>query len=94
MFATQFGTDYSCEYFMGELKDGHFNANEQVMNYLREDIAAGLQATPWRGLIGSLLLAFFDPPCNTPVAPACAARLSEGFYFSLYLSAPAYALML
>lgn len=40
MFATQFGTDYSFEYFMGELKDGRFDANEQVMNYLREDIAA------------------------------------------------------
>lgn len=41
-----------------------------------------------------LLLPFFDPPCNTPAALTCAARLPEGFYFSLYLSAPAYALML
>jgi hypothetical protein len=30
---------------MGELKDGRFDANEQVTNYLREDIAGGLQTT-------------------------------------------------
>ncbi|HEX6561066.1 MAG TPA: hypothetical protein VF016_03475, partial [Nitrososphaera sp.] len=39
-FAKQFGTDVSFEEFMDELKDGRFNRNEQVMNYLREDIAA------------------------------------------------------
>jgi hypothetical protein len=44
-FATQFGTDYSFEHFMGELKDGRSDASEQVMNYLREDVAGGLQTT-------------------------------------------------
>jgi hypothetical protein len=44
-FAKQFGTDVSFEEFMDELKDGRFNRNEQVMNYLREDIAAGLQTS-------------------------------------------------
>lgn len=42
-FATQFGTDYPFEKFMDELKDGHFDASENVMNYLREDVAGGLQ---------------------------------------------------
>jgi hypothetical protein len=41
-FAKQFGTDVSFEEFMGELKDGRFDKDEQVMNYLREDVAAGL----------------------------------------------------
>lgn len=41
-FAEQFETDVSFEEFLQELKDGHFDRNEQVMNYIREDMAAGL----------------------------------------------------
>jgi hypothetical protein len=41
-FAEQFETDVSFEEFLHELKDGHFDKNEQVMSYIGEDMAAGL----------------------------------------------------
>ncbi|AIC15810.1 hypothetical protein NVIE_015610 [Nitrososphaera viennensis EN76] len=41
-FAEQFETDISFEEFLQELQDGRFDKNEQVMNYIREDMAAGL----------------------------------------------------
>lgn len=40
-FATQFGTDFSFEYFLNELEDGRYNSTDKVMSYIREDMAAG-----------------------------------------------------
>jgi hypothetical protein len=40
-FAKQFGTDFSFEYFLNELKDGKYHSTDKVMSYIREDMAAG-----------------------------------------------------
>lgn len=41
-FAQQFSTDYTFEYFMAELADGHYDADDTVMNIIREEIAGAM----------------------------------------------------
>jgi hypothetical protein len=41
-FGEQFSTDFSFEYFLDELKDGHYDNDEQAMNQIRNLIAKGL----------------------------------------------------
>jgi hypothetical protein len=41
-FAEQFDTDYTFEYFMAELADGHYDTNDTVMNIIREEIAGAM----------------------------------------------------
>jgi hypothetical protein len=40
-FATQFETEFSFEFFLDELKDGHYNKNDTVMKIIREEISGG-----------------------------------------------------
>ena len=41
-FGDQFSTDFSFEFFLDELKDGHYDSDEEVMNQIRNLIAKGL----------------------------------------------------
>lgn len=41
-FAEQFETDYSFEFFLDEIKDGHYDKNDIVMQIIRDEISAGL----------------------------------------------------
>ena len=43
-FGVQFQTDFSFEHFLGELTDGSYDANEDVMNEIRQLIAKGYGA--------------------------------------------------
>ena len=40
-FAEQFETAFSFEFFLDELKDGHYDKNDTVMQIIREEISAG-----------------------------------------------------
>jgi len=40
-FADQFGTDFTFEFFLGELEDGHYDKDEEVMKQIRSLIAKG-----------------------------------------------------
>jgi len=41
-FGDQFSTDFSFEFFLDELKDGHYDSDEEVMDQIRNLIAKGL----------------------------------------------------
>jgi hypothetical protein len=41
-FASQFNTDFTFEYFMGEISDGFYNPDEDVMKQIRSLFAKGL----------------------------------------------------
>jgi len=41
-FGEQFSTDFSFEFFLDELKDGHYDSDEEVMDQIRNLIAKGL----------------------------------------------------
>lgn len=41
-FGDQFSTDFSFEFLLGELKDGHYDSDEEVMDQIRNLIAKGL----------------------------------------------------
>jgi hypothetical protein len=41
-FAEQFDTDYTFEFFMAELADGHYDPDDTAMNIIREEIAGAL----------------------------------------------------
>jgi len=45
-FATQFETDFSFEFFLDELKDGHYDKNDTVMQIIREEISSGQVIEP------------------------------------------------
>ena len=40
-FATRFETDFSFEFFLDELKDGHYDKNDTVLQIIREELSAG-----------------------------------------------------
>ena len=40
-FADQFETDFSFEFFLGEVQDGHYDQDDEVMKQIRSLIAKG-----------------------------------------------------
>jgi hypothetical protein len=45
-FAVQFATDFSFEFFLDELKDGHYDKNDTVMQVIRAEISEGQVIDP------------------------------------------------
>ena len=45
-FSVQFETDFTFEFFLDELKDGHYDKNDTVMQIIREELSAGQVFNP------------------------------------------------